>query len=505
MAVWCGVCAAVTKRLMEEYPWHKSYDAGVPHTLQPYPARTMVDVVDESARARPYRAFLFFLGSKLLYDDFVHDSDALAAGLAAHGVNKGDRVALVLPNCPQLILGLHAVWKAGAIAVPVNPYYTEHELELTFNEVGVTTVITLAPSYNAVKNIQPRAQVRTVIATSIRDCLPASRRMLFGLFKEKSGSYRIELQQGDLWFQQLLKKFRHSRRPQVDISPADPAVILFSGGTTGLTLGAVVTHQSMVMSAMQIQAWVKPALEEWDARFVLPLPLYHVFGCIGALGTAMVNHSSCVLVPDPHNMDEVLKSIKRYKPAFMPGVSTFFINMMKHPWIRHGRVSLKSIKISIGVDLPMKTELRKEFEEITGGRLVGGYAMTETMQVAALSTVVRAPREVSVGLPLPDVVIKVMDAETGLKEMPPGGLGEICVKAPNLMQGYWNRPEKTAGMMREGWVYTGDIGYMDKDGYLYITSRKKPLIKTSGFQVWPREVEEVLQEQHSKLYNYIIY
>jgi len=479
---------------MEEYPWYKNYDADIPHSLQPYPATTMVDMVDESARARPYRSFLYFQGTKLLYDDFVRNSDALSAGLAATGISRNDRVALVLPNCPQLILGLHAVWKAGAIAVPVNPYYTEHELELTFNEVGVTAVIVLAPFYNAVKNIQPRTGVRTVIATSIKEYLPSYKRLLFSLFREKRQGCRIDLQQGDLWFQELIGKYRKSKRPAVNISPDDPAVILFSGGTTGVPMGAVGTHQAMVMTGMQIQAWLKPVLEEWDDRFLLPLPLYHVFGCIGSLGTAVINHSSCILVPDPRDMTDVVKNIRKYKPAFMPGVSTFFINMMKHPLVSSGKVSLKSIKISIGGALPMKAELKKEFERITGGRLVEGYAMTETMQAAALCTVVRASKEGSAGLPLPDVIMKVMDAETGLTKMEAGQLGEICVKAPNLMMGYWERPDETAGIMREGWLYTGDIGYMDKDGNLFLHSRKKEIIKTSGFQVWPREVEEVLQE-----------
>jgi long-chain acyl-CoA synthetase len=338
---------------MVEYPWLKNYDVGVPHTLQPYPARTMIEVVDESAAAKPYRAFLYFQGSKLLYDDFVRSSDALAAGLAAAGVCRNDRVALVLPNCPQLILGLHAVWKAGAIAVPVNPYYTEHELELVFNEVGVTAVIALTPFYQAVKNIQPRTGVRTVIATSIKEYLPQHKRLLFGVVMEKEKGHHIDLQQGDRWFQELIAKYKNSKRPAVNVSPSDPAVILFSGGTTGIPMGAVGTHQAMVMSAMQIQAWLKPALEEWDDRFLLPLPLYHVFGCIGSLGTAMINHSSCILVPDPRDMADVLKNIGKYKPAFMPGVSTFFINMMKHPLVRNGKISLKSIKISVGGNLPL--------------------------------------------------------------------------------------------------------------------------------------------------------
>jgi len=256
----------------------------------------------------------------------------------------------------------------------------------------------------------------------------------------------------------------------------------------------VGTHQAIVMSALQIQAWLRPVLEEWDDRFLLPLPLYHDFGCVGALGTALVNHSSCILIPDPRNMTEVVKSIGKYRPAFMPAVSTFLVNMMRHPLITSGKVSCESIKVCVSGAIPLRPDLRRQFEKLIGGRLIEGYAMTETMQAAALLPVIRPAREGSVGLPLPDVVMRIMDGETGLIEMKPGQLGEVCVKAPNLMQGYWNRPEETAGVLRDGWLYTGDIGYMDEDGFLYIHSRKKEIIKTSGFQVWPREIEEVLQE-----------
>jgi len=477
---------------MEEYPWFKSYDEGVPHTLQPYPARTMVDVVDESARARPYRAFLYFLGSKLLYDDFVRYSDALAAGLVAAGLGRNDRVALLLPNCPQMIIALHGIWKAGAIAVPLNPFYTAHELEQAFNEVRVKVVITLAPFYNTVKDIQPRTGVRTVIATNIKTYLPASRRIFLGPFMQKGEGYHIELQKGDMWFQELIRKHQKSARPAVSLSPTDPAVIFLSGGTTGMTMGATGTHQSLLLSAMQIQAWLRPVLEEWDDRFLLPLPLYHDFNCIGALGTAMINHSSCILVPDPRNMKEIIKNVEKYKPAVIPGVSAFFINMLRYPLVRDRKISLRGIKIAINGDPAVKDDLKSEFESVTGGKLIAGYAMTETMQAATLTPVIREGKEGAAGLPLPDVIMKVVDAETGLTDLSAGCPGEICIKAPNLMLGYWNRPEETAGILRDGWLFTGDIGYIDGDGYVFIQGRKKEMINASGFQVWPREVEEVI-------------
>jgi len=476
------------------YPWLKNYDKGVPPTLGPYPQKTMIDFVDESAQAKPYRAMLYFKGSKVLYADFIRQSDALAAGLLAQGVQKGDRVAMLLPNCPQMVIGFHAIWKAGAIAVPVNPLYTEHEIEHSLNEVAARAVIVLNPFYNAVKNIQDKTKVKTVIATNIKEYLPAPLSLLFTLAKEKKEGYRIDLKQGDVWFQDMLKKYRNAKRPAIAIEPSDPAVILFSGGTTGTPKGAVGTHQALVMTAMQICAWLSPVLEQWEDKVALTMPLFHVFGCVGAMGTAIVNHSSCVLIPNPRDLSDVVKSIKKYKPTFMPGVPTFYIGIMNHPLVRSGKVTLESMKLCIVGAAPLMAETKKRFESMTGGRLLEGYTMTECMQAATLNSVLGINKEGSVGMPLPDVVIRIADPETGQGSKQPGELGEICFKAPNLMKEYWNQQQETADMMRDGWLYSGDIGYLDEDGHLFLHSRKKEIIKTSGFQVWPREIEEVLHE-----------
>jgi len=479
---------------MGSYPWLRNYDEGVPATLEPYPQTTMIDVVDQSAKAKPYRAMFYFKGAQLLYADFVRQSDALAAGLVDLGVKKGDRVALLLPNSPQMVLSFHAIWKAGAIAVPINPLYTERELEHALTEVDAAAVIVLNPFYQAIKNLQARTAVKAVIATNIKEYLPAHLGLLFTLAREKKEGYRISLQPGDVWFQDMLRKYKNAPRPDVKVKSEDPAVILFSGGTTGTPKGAVGTHGALIMTAMQINAWLSPVLDQWEDRVALTMPLFHVFGCVGALGTAMVNHSSCVLIPNPRDLTDVVKSIKKYKPAFMPGVPTFYIGIMNHPLVKSGKVTLDSLKLCIVGAAPLMVETKKKFESMTGGRLLEGYAMTETMQGATLNCVMGVNKDGSVGMPLPDVVIKVADSETGLGSMKAGELGEICFKAPNLMRGYWNQPQETADMLRDGWLYTGDIGYLDGDGHLFLHSRKKDIIKTSGFQVWPREVEEVLHE-----------
>ena len=484
---------------MTEYPWLKNYDKGVPATLQPYPAKTMIEIVDESARAKPYRAMLYFKGATVQYADFIRQSDALAAGLVAQGVRKGDRVVMLLPNCPQMVIGFQAIWKAGAIAVPVNPLYTEHEIEHALNEVDARAVIVFNPFYNAVKNVQGKTKVKTVIATNVKEYLPAGLRLLFTLAKEKKEGYRIELKQGDLWFQDVLKKYNNAGRPDIPVKPSDPAVILFSGGTTGTPKGAVGSHQSLVMTAMQICAWLSPVLEQWEDKVALTMPLFHVFGCVGAMGTAMVNHSSCVIIPNPRDLTDVVQSIRKYKPTFMPGVPTFYIGIMNHPLVTSGRVTLESMKLCIVGAAPLMAETKKRFESMTGGRLLEGYTMTECMQAATLNAVVGVNKEGSVGMPLPDVVIRIADAETGQGSLKPGELGEICFQAPNLMNEYWNQPQETADMMKDGWLYSGDIGYLDGDGHLFLHSRKKEIIKTSGFQVWPREIEEVLHEHPAVL------
>ncbi|MCX5992952.1 MAG: AMP-binding protein, partial [Chloroflexi bacterium] len=233
------------------------------------------------------------------------------------------------------------------VAVPINPLYTERELEHALTEVDAAAVIVLNPFYQAVKNIQARMTMGFVIATSIKEYMPAHLGLLFTLAKEKKEGSRISLQKGDVWFQHLLRKYKNARRPDIEVKPADPAVILFSGGATGAPKGAVGTHGALIMTAMQINAWLSPPLEPWEDKAALAMPLFHVFGCVGALGTAMVNHSSCILIPNPGDLTDVVKNIKKFKPAFMPGEPTFYTGIMNHSLVKSGKVKLDSLKLCV--------------------------------------------------------------------------------------------------------------------------------------------------------------
>jgi long-chain acyl-CoA synthetase len=477
---------------METRPWLEHYDEGVPHTLQPYPERTLLDVVSDTARQRPDHPALLFQGTRLSYGEVEQLSDAFAAALVAQGVKKGDHVALLLPNCPQIIIGQLGAWKAGAIVVPVNPLYTERELEHALVDFGVETALVLTSFYDKVKSLQPRTGLRRVIAANIKEYLPSLLRLLFTLLKEKKEGHRITLQPGDLWLADLLRRYATSPRPDVAVGPQDPALLMLSGGTTGLPKAAMGTHHATLMTGMQIHAWFGSLVVDWEDVILMNMPLFHIYGNLGVLGTAVVGHNPLVMVPNPRDMDDMVATIRKTRPAFLPGVPTLFIALLNHPDVQGGKVNLKSIRLCVSGAAPLMAETKSRFEALTGGRLVEGYALSESMMAAVISPVQGTYKPGAVGLPLPDVEIRIVDADTGQEALPQGEVGEILMRAPQQMLGYWQRPTETANMIRDGWLYTGDLGYLDEDGYLFIVDRKKDVIKPSGFQVWPREVEEVI-------------
>lgn len=481
---------------MTEYRWLKNYDAAVPHSLEPYPQKTLIDYSDEAARERPDATMLIFKKRRISYAEVQKASDELAAAMAEKGVKKGDRVALIMPNCPQAIIGRLGAWKAGGILVHVNPMYTDSELEHALRDCGAQTVIVLTAFYNQLKRVQPRTDVRVVIATSIKEYLPPVLRVLFTLLKEKRGGHRVALQPGDDWLQDLIGRHAGARRPDVAVLPADNALILFSGGTTGTPKGVVGTHHSQVVTGLQFRSWfASEAIEPYRDVLMASLPLFHSFATYAVMSTAMVTHLPMSLVPNPRDRDDLIRTIRHDRPAFFPAVPALYISLLEHPMVKSGKVDFKSMKFCVSGAAPLLAETKRRFESLTGGRIVEGYALTETTMAACVTPYQGKWKEGSTGMPLPDVVVRIGDIETGEGEMPPGREGEIVFKAPQLMAGYWNKPEETREMLRDGWLYTGDIGYMDEDGYLFITSRKKDLIKPSGFQVWPREVEEVIAMQ----------
>jgi long-chain acyl-CoA synthetase len=483
---------------MDERPWFKSYDAGLPHTLQPYPEQTLLDALAETVRQRPEHTALIFKGRRMPYGELDRLSNAFAAALMDQGVRKGDRVAIVVPNSPQAVIGQIGAWKAGAIVAPINSLYTEHELEYSLNEIRAETVLVLSPFYAKVKSVQKRTQVQRVIATNIKEYLPPAMQLLFTLAKERKEGHRIEIGPGDHWLADLLERHGGAPWPEVHLDPQDPAILLFSGGTTGTPKAALGSHQALLVSALQLRAYARTVLTDWDDILTLVMPMFHVYGNM-ALNCALVARWPMAVIPNPRDMDDLVATVRKVRPACLHGVPTLFIALLNHPDVRSGKACINSMKICWSAAAPLLAETKQRFEKLTGGWLLEAYAMTETMLAAACCPVHGTYKEGSVGVPLPDVDMRVMDVETGERELAPGEVGEITVSAPQIMIGYWERPTETENMIREWpagsgqrWVYTGDLGTFDKDGYLFIVDRKKDLIKPSGFQVWPREVEEVI-------------
>ena len=268
--------------------------------------------------------------------------------------------------------------------------------------------------------------------------------------------------------------------------------MLFSGGTTGTPKIAIGTHQSLLISGMQIHAWFANLLKDWTDVIMLNMPLFHVYGMAGVFPTGLVARVPLAVVPNPRDIDDMLSTIKKTKPAFLPAVPTLFNALLNHPKVQAGKVSLKSLKLNISGAAPLMLETKQRFEKATGGRIVEGFGMTESMMATITTPVMGLYKPGAVGIPVPDVELRVVDADNGEKELPAGEIGEFILRAPQLMQCYWNKPTETANTIRNGWLYTGDLGYLDEDGYMFIVDRKKDVIKPSGFQVWPREVEEVI-------------
>jgi long-chain acyl-CoA synthetase len=482
---------------MTVQPWFKSYDEGVQHTLAPYPDRTLVDELAAGARDRPDHPAIRFKGKTITYAELDALSDAFGAALASLGVRRGDRVAVVLPNCPQFLITQFGAWKAGAIIAPLNPIYNEQELVGPLAATGAETLIVLNRFYDRVKRVQPATAVRRVIATNIKEFLPGVLRALYTLLKERKEGDRITLAAGDLRFPDLLRRFSGASRPPVTLTATDPASILMSGGTTGVPKGVVAVHGAYLTSAKQLRSWLAGRLEDWKEVFLIPLPLFHTYAMHGVQSIALLSRSTMVLVPNPRDLVDLLKTINRERPTFLCGVPTLYNGILNHPLTRAGKVRFDSLKICSCGAAPLMAETRRRFEELTGTHIMEGYSLSEAAMACVFNPLSGENKLGSVGLPLPDVEIRIVDSDTGAGPLPTGQVGEILLRAPQIMSGYWQAPPGTDDMLRphgEGkpWLWTADLGYLDDDGYLFIVDRKKDLIKCSGYQVWPREVEEVI-------------
>ncbi len=497
-------------------PWTRHYDPEVPPSLAPYPEKTLVDYLRETAVARPGSPAILFKGRSISNAELDRLSGRFAAWLRGVGVRKGDRVALLLPNSPQFLIAEFGAWKAGATVLPLNPLYTGSELREPLKAAGIEVVVTLTPFYKRLKEIQRQTALRCIVATSIKEYLPPLLRALFVLLKEKKEGHRIELEPDDAWFQDCLKGDASAAAPAGGPAPDDPAIMLMSGGTTGVPKAVVGPHRGLVAAGLQLAKWLHPPAGRgvpaaYQDIALVPLPLFHVYACVGVQSHSIISRTPMALVPNPRDIADLLKTIETVRPTLFSAVPALFIALLNHPKVRSRSVDFTSLRASFSGAAPLMAATKAQFEELTGGRIVEGYSLTEAMMACIVNPLDGINKVGSVGIPLPDVEVAVVDTESGTRFLPNGEIGEIILRAPQLMTGYFDNAQETTRSLRVHpeappaasghgpWLHTGDLGYLDEDFYLFIVDRQKDLIKTSGYQVWPREIEEVLASHPSVL------
>jgi len=475
---------------MDDRPWLKRYDEGVPKTID-YPPVPLFYFLEESARKYPESPCTIFKGAKITYKEMNELTDRLAAGLYELGIKKGDRVGLFMPNTPQFVLAYFAILKIGGVVVAINPLYSAREIEYQVNDAGLEIVLAMSNFYNLLKQVQPKTKIKTIIVTNLKEALPPILAFLFTLTREKKGGFRIQLAEGDLWMQDLINRHKPEDRPKVDVGPDDVALFQYSGGTTGISKGAIAMHRNLVANTLQIRYWMVNA-EEGKETVLMAIPLFHVYGMVAGMLFAIRTGAGMVMVPNPRDLKDLLSSIQKYKTTIFPGVPTLYNAINNHPDVLAGKYNLSTIKACISGSAPLMRETKEKFEALTGGVVFEGYGLSEAPTATHCNPLLGENRTGSIGLPLPDVDARIVSLDDEVTVLPPGEVGELVIKGPQVFKGYHNMPTETENALRDGWLYTGDIARMDEDGYFYIVDRKKELIKPGGYQVWPREVEEVI-------------
>jgi long-chain acyl-CoA synthetase len=484
-------------------PWLQHYESHVPEHLD-YPDTVLPRVLAETAQTHDYRAAMIYKGNRIPYREFNRAVNRFAAALQRLGVAPGDRVALHLPNCPQFPIAYYAVLRIGAVVVPCNPLYQARELAHQLNDSGATVIVTLSAFYPLVKGIRAQTPLRHVVVAKIKTYFPPVLRTLFGLLLEEKRGHRVSFA-GDantFGFTTLLEAAPPRPEP-VDVRPSDLAVLMYTGGTTGVSKGAMLTHRNLLVNAVQARAWLgAPVAQD---ILMTQVPIFHCYGMTVCMNLAVLTANTMLLIPDPRDLDDVVHTIFRYKPTLYPGVPAIYNAINNYPDIAKYR--LNSIRACISGAAGLPVEVQKRFTEITGAALVEGYGLSEASPVTHANPVFGENRIGTIGLPWPDTEVKLVDVESGERVVGVGEPGELCLRGPQVMSGYWNNPAETATALRSDlldpdagpWLYTGDVAVMDPDGYFQIVDRKKDMILgAGGYNIYPREIEDVLYK-HPKV------
>ena len=482
---------------MAERPWLAAYDAGVPADID-VPDEPLHAALSAAATRYPRRTAIRFFGRSLSYAELDVLANRFANVLLALGVQQGDRVALLLPNCPQMVVAYYGGLRAGAVMVPTSPLYVESELEHQLADAGASVVVCLSSLFGKVQAVRPRLPaLQRVIVTSIKDFFPTRLRLLFSLTRERRDGHRVSLP-GDgrtYWLMRLLSRARSSDQ-NVEVNADDLALLQYTGGTTGVAKGAMLTHRNLVANTLQVRAcFVNLANPSGPDIVMGVLPLFHIYAMTTVMNFSIRGGGTMVLQPR-FIVDDVLKAIQRERPHLFPGVPTMYMAINHAPHL--SRYNLRSLKGAISGAAPLPREVQARFEQLTGARLIEGFGLTEASPVTHCVPFAAEHRVGTIGVPVPSTEAAIFDQETGTRRLAPGEVGELAVRGPQVMRGYWNRPDETAQVLRDGWLFTGDLARVEPDGYFSIVDRKKDMIITGGMNVYPRDVEEPLY-QHPKV------
>jgi len=477
----------------ESKPWFEHYDEGVPK-VAPEANHTIHHFLETAATKYPERIALTFKGGNVSYAELNRKADAIAARLTAEGLQKGDRVAVYMPNIPQFVIIFFGVLKAGGVAVAINPLYTERELSHQIADCGAKTVFVMSRYYPLLKKVQKSGvtDVERIVVTSVKDYLPSHLGFLYGLLKEKKAGDRVTIVDNDPSLEAYVASGMQDPKPTVEVTADDMAILQYSGGTTGISKGAIGTHRNLVSNVLLGLAWDPKRTVEKSEAVLVSLPLFHIYGLAVAMLAGIAAADRLILIVNPRDMKDVLDSINKYAPANFPGVPAMYNAINNNADVIAGKYNLSSIRACLSGSAPLLAETKERFEALSGAKLIEGFGLSETLVVTHANPIYGLNKSGSIGLPWPGVDVRIVDVDDGERVLPVGEPGELVIKSPSNMAGYWNMPEETANTLRDGWVFTGDIARMDDDGYFYIEDRKKDMILASGFNVYPREIEEVL-------------
>jgi long-chain acyl-CoA synthetase len=465
-----------------EKVWLKNYDYFVPESIR-YPKIPLYQLLEITCVKYDENVATIFFDQKLTYGDLREQVRRLANALKGMGVKKGDRVALMLPNCPQFIISYYGVLEAGGVVVNVSPLHVERELKFEFNDSGSEILIYLDLFDARIQAVKDASPLKRLIVTSITD------------YMETPVDPSVTKGPYTFWFREVVAGST-PEVPDIEIDPeVDLAALQYTGGTTGLPKGVMLTHRNLLANAMQCALWGKEFSERGADVYLDVIPFFHSYGQTVGMNNAIMNAAAMVLIPQ-FEINMLLQAIRKYKPNFFPGVPTLYVAILSHPEALDYGVD--KLRLCNSGAAPLPVEVIKQFRHISGGIFCEGYGLSEASPVTHSNPILGMKKVGSIGVPFPDTEAKIVDAETGTQELGPNEPGELIIRGPQVMSGYWEKPEETAVTLKDGWLYTGDIGTMDEDGYFYIVDRKKDMIIAGGFNIYPREVDEVLYE-HPKV------